>query len=415
MYRMTLVVIALLATNVSADDWLQFRGEGGAGVSDETGLPVTWSSTDNIVWRSELPGPGASSPIVVGKRVYVTCYTGYGLEPGKGDMNNLLRHLVCINRVNGKVLWTKDFQPLFPESAYGPGGNESQHGYSSSTPVSDGERLYVFFGKSGVYCLDLEGNDIWQASVGNLTNGWGSANSPLLFKDLVIVNASIESNSLVALDKNSGKEIWRTEKINSSWNTPVLVDAPNGSTELVVNEDQAVIGFDPVNGKELWRVGGFGGFVCPSVVADHGVVYVVRPGGGNRVLAIKAGGRGDVAESHVLWRAKGSSFVSSPVCSGGRLYWVSGPIHCLDAATGKDAIQPSRISAGGYASPLLADGKIYVVSVVGGGCVVDAATLQELSHNSIADDTSRVNASPIAHEGCILLRSDRYLYCIGKE
>lgn len=415
MYRITFVVLTMFATTVFAEDWPQFRGVGGAGVSDEKGLPVAWSSTDNVAWRTELPGPGASSPIVVGKRVYVTCYTGYGLEPGKGDMANLMRHLVCVDRVNGNVLWTKDFKPVLPESKYGPGGNESQHGYSSSTPASNGQRLYVFFGKSGIYCLDLDGNEIWQASVGNLTHGWGSANSPLLYKNLVIVNASIESNSLVALDKNTGKEIWRTEKINESWNTPVLVDAPDGATEVVLNESSAVIGFDPADGKELWRVGGFGGFVCPSVVEDKGVVYVVRSHGADCVLAIKAGGRGDVAESHVLWRAKGSSFVSSPVCAGGRLYWASGPVHCLDAATGKDATQPKRISAGGYPSPILADGKLYVMSVHGGGAVVDAATLEELSHNSFADDTSRVNASPIVNEGCILLRTDQYLYCIGKK
>ncbi len=226
----TLVVMAMFAaSSAGAADWPQFRGPGGSGVGDAKGLPVTWSSTDNVVWRTKLPGPGTSSPIVVGKRVYVTCYTGYGLEPGQGDMDKLMRHLVCIDRANGDVLWTKDFKPVLPESKYGPGGNESQHGYSSSTPASDGKRLYVFFGKSGVYCLDLDGNEIWQAGVGTGTHGWGSSNSPLLYKNLVIINASIESNALVALDKNSGKEVWRAKKIDASWNTPVLVNAPDGA------------------------------------------------------------------------------------------------------------------------------------------------------------------------------------------
>jgi hypothetical protein len=419
MKHCTIVVMALLAVlSAGGADWPQFRGPGGSGVGEAKGLPATWSSTDNIVWRTKLPGPGTSSPIVVGKRVYVTCYTGYGLEPGKGDMDKLMRHLLCIDRAKGDIHWTKDFKPVLPESRYGPGGNESQHGYSSSTPACDGKRLYVFFGKSGVYCLDLDGNEIWQASVGTGTNGWGSSNSPVLYKNLVIINASIESNALVALDKDSGKEIWRAKKIDESWNTPVLVEAPDGGTEVVLSNNSAVIGFDPANGKELWRVGGFGGYVCASVVADKGVVYVVRTGGRTgSALAIKAGGRGDVAESHVLWRGNGSSLVSSPVYADGRLYWVSGSVHCLDGATGKEAIKPGRLSGGSnlYASPLLADGKLYVMSINNGGYVVDAATLKELAHNTFADDTSRVNASPIVNEGQVLLRTDRYLYCIGKK
>src|SRR5208282_5949281 len=129
---------------------------------------------------------------------------------------------------------------------------------ASSTLASDAKNLYAFFGKSGVYALDLDGKEIWHASVGTNATGWGSSNSPVLYKDLVIVNASMESQSLVALDKNSGKEIWRAKKIRSSWNTPVLVDAPDGATEVVLNDKNAVIGFDPADGKELWRVGGFG-------------------------------------------------------------------------------------------------------------------------------------------------------------
>ncbi len=138
---------------------------------------------------------------------------------------------------------------------------------------------------------------------------------------------------------------------------------------------------------------------------------------GDGALAIKVGGRGDVAESHVLWRANGSSLVSSPVHAGGQLYWVDGRVHCLEAATGKEAARPGRLSGLNrlYASPLLADGKLYVMSIKDGGYVVDAATLQVLAHNTFADDTSRVNASPIVNQGRILLRTDQFLYCIGKK
>jgi outer membrane protein assembly factor BamB len=414
MKRRLLPPVLLAAIINTGADWTQFRGPGGSGISAETGLPTTWSSKENIVWRTKLPGPGTSSPIVVGKRLYLTCYSGYGLEPGKGEMDNLMRHLVCIDRAKGEILWTKDFKPTLPESKYGPGGNESQHGYSSSTPASDGKRLYVFFGKSGVYCLDLDGKEIWHTDVGTGTHGWGSSNSPVLYKDVVIVNAFIESGSLVALDKNTGKEAWRAKGIREAWNTPVLVDVREGGTELVLNESSAVIGFDPATGKELWRVTGFGGYVCPSVVAHDGVVYVVR----GEALAIKAGGRGDVTESNVLWRAKGfSSLVSSPVYHDGLLYWPGNGAQCLDAATGKEVYR-GKLSQGGsfYASPVVADGKIYFVTRSGGTYVLAAGkTFKELAHNKFEDDNSRTNASPIVSDSSLLLRTDQYLVSIGKK
>jgi outer membrane protein assembly factor BamB len=401
----------LLVCLATGADWMQFRGPGGAGVSADQGLVTTWSSKNNVLWKTELPGPGTSCPIVIGKRVYVTSYSGYGLERGKGDMDKLVRHLHCIDRDKGTMLWTKDFKPVLPESKYGPGGNESEHGYSSSTPASDGKALYVFFGKSGVYCLDLDGNETWKASVGTNIHGWGSSNSPVLYKDLVIVNASIESGSLVALEKATGKEAWRAKGISASWNTPVLVETKDG-TELVVNESKAVIGFDPATGKELWRVTGFGGYVCPSVVAHKDVVYVVRGG----ALTIRAGGRGDVTESHVLWRGKYNSLVPSPVYHDGKLYSVAGSVaQCLDAANGKE-VDRVRLSKGAsfYASPIVADGKVYAVSRFNGTFVLSTgAAFKELALNTFEDDNSRTNASPIVSEGSLLLRTDRYLYCLG--
>jgi outer membrane protein assembly factor BamB len=160
-------------------------------------------------------------------------------------------------------------------------------------------------------------------------------------------------------------------------------------------------------------VTGFGGYVCPSVVADKDVVYVVR----GEALAIRAGGRGDVTKSHVLWRVKGSSLVASPVFHDGRLYWFGGSATCLDAATGKEVYR-GRLSgrASFYASALAADGKIYGVSRFNGTYVLAAdSAFKELAHNTFADDDSRTNGSPIAHEGCLLLRTDRALYCIGKK
>jgi outer membrane protein assembly factor BamB len=414
--------ILVSISSISAD-WMQFRGPQGSGTSGESGLPTVWSSKKNILWRTKLPGPGTSSPIVFDKRVYLTCYSGYGLEPGEGEVSKLMRHLLAIDRDKGTILWTKSFEPVLPESKYQP-GNESEHGYSSSTLVSDGKRLYAFFGKSGVYCLDLDGKNIWHTTVGTNTHSWGSANSPIVYRDLVIVNASIESGCLVGLDKNTGKEVWRTKGIHESFNTPVLVEAPGGGTELVLNESSAVIGFEPACGRELWRVTGFGNYVCPSVVAHKGVVYVVRDG----VLAIKAGGRGDVTRTHVIWRGQGSSLVSSPVYHDDLLYWFDALAHCVDAGTGKEVYRhrfskdATKNALGGvtlvtfYASPLIADGKVYVVSRFSGTFVLRAGpAFEELAHNQFEDDDSRTNASPIASDGRLLLRTDRYLVCIAEK
>lgn len=396
------------------DDWTQFRGHRGTGWSGAVGLPVSWSSSENIAWKAALPGPGTSSPIVLGDRVFVTAYSGYGLVPGEGDMSNLRRHVLCLDLGTGKILWNRKFMPELPESKYSP-GNSSWHGYASSTPATDGERLYVFFGKSGVSCLDLDGKEIWNTKVGSRATGWGSSNSPVLYKNLVVLNASVESRALVALDKGTGKEVWRAENIRSSWNTPILVDMPGGDAELVLSDSEKVAGFDPATGKELWRVTGFKGYVCPSVTAHKGVVYAVR----GESLAIRAGGRGDVTETHVLWRERRGSKVPSPVYHDGHLYWVArgGSAICVNASTGATVYRQRLTPRPGviYASSIVADGKVYCVTQKDGVFVLAASpTFKQLAHNVFENDRSRTNASPVVAGKRLLMRTDRMLYCIGK-
>ena len=152
---LALMIVVLSTGSLSAADWTQFRGKGGLGISEETGLPTSWSSSENIDWKVEMPGPGASGPITLGDRVFITCYTGYGLEPAQGEQAGLVRHLLCLNRKNGETIWHKTFQPKLPEHKYQ--GEGSYHGYAASTPTTDGKRLYVFFGKSGLFCFDLNG------------------------------------------------------------------------------------------------------------------------------------------------------------------------------------------------------------------------------------------------------------------
>jgi outer membrane protein assembly factor BamB len=398
-------------------DWPQFRGPTGQGICDESGLPVRWSSQDNIAWKVKLPGAGASSPVTLGKRVFITCYSGYGTDakqPGKQE--DLRRHLLCLDRAGGTILWSKAFEPVLPEHRYA--GEGAYQGYAASTPITDGERLYVFFGKSGVFCFDLDGKQLWHALVGKGINGWGSGASPMLYKDLLVVNASVEAGALLALDKASGREVWRAPKVGAAWGTPALVTTPAKSQELALSMRGRVAGFDPDTGKELWSAAGHKGYVVPSVVAHDGVVYAV--GGGGTSLAVKSGGRGDVTNTHVLWRTGKGSNASSPIYHDGTLYWASesgGVLHFQDAATGK-AVQQRLGPAVGriWASPILADGKLYFVSQFKGTYVVTARPKFELlAHNVFDDDSGRSNASLAASGGQLFLRNDQYLYCIGKR
>ena len=313
---LTGMIILLSSGSLPAADWTQFRGPAGLGISDETGLPTKWSSTENVVWKVAMPGPGASSPITLGDRLFITCYSGYGLAPNEGDQSKLVRHLLCLNRQSGEVIWHKKFQPKLPEHNYR--GEGSYHGYAASTPTTDGKRLYVFFGKSGVFCFDLDGDELWQTSVGERTNGWGSGCSPVLYKNLLIINASVESGSLVALNKTTGEQVWQAKGIGSSWNTPLLVPSKS-KTELVVSIANHVVSFDSDKGEELWRAEGVHRYVCPSVVYHDDVVYVI--GGGHTSLAVRSGGKGEVTKSHGVWRLNKGANVSSPIYYRGHLYW----------------------------------------------------------------------------------------------
>ncbi len=409
----------LSLTLFAGADWTQFRGPHGAGVADDTGLPVTWSATENVVWKTPLPGFGASSPITLGERIFLTCYSGYALDrDDPGRQEDLVHHVVCLDRASGKILWGRTSKASVPVAAY-DGGQVNLHGYASGTPVTDGQAVYAFFGRSGVRAYDLGGEPLWHVNVGEGTHTWGSGTSPILAGDLLIVNASIESKSVVALNKTTGKGVWRAKGINSSWSTPLLVELSGGGKELVVSMKNKVLGLDPASGKQLWECAGVRDYVCPMVIAHDGIVYV---SGGRRPqsFAIRAGGRGDVTDTHVLWETGRATKVPSPLYHDGLLYWVDqGAIaYCVEAETGK-AVYRQRLKVSGpgdkvYASLVLADGKLYVVSRQGGTVVLAAGRqFKELAHNDLSDP-SVFNATPVVSNGQLLLRSDWFLYCIGK-
>lgn len=400
----------MLAAQDQPADWPRFRGPAGLGIGQGKGLPAAWSREENVLWRTPLPGAGASSPIVVGERVFLTSYTGSG--------SRLLRQLHCVNLADGPLLWTRELKPAVPEPALGASRVEL-HGYASSTPAADGEGLYVFLGASGVVAFDHAGTQLWQTSVGTRSHRYGSASSPVLFRDSVIVNASVESGALVALNRRTGRVAWRTPGIEESWNTPLLVDMPGGESELVVTLRGQVIGVDPTNGQRLWHCRGVDDYMVPSAVAHEGVVYALL-GRDGTVLAIRAGGRGDVSNTHVLWRVSKGRNVASPVYFQGHLYFVTediGVVRCLDAKTGQAVYEQRLQPAPGpvYASPLLADEKLYYVSRERGVYVLAAGPRFELlAHNDLGD-RSRFSASPAVVGNRLLLRSDAFLYCLGRN
>ncbi|QDT77713.1 outer membrane biogenesis protein BamB [Gimesia maris] len=418
---LSVVLTAAFLTSVlqqtQAADWSQFRGPSGNGVSQSTGLPTEWSSEKNIVWKAKLPGHGSSSPVLFGNQVFVTSYTGYGLtEEDNGNPSDLRLHVISVNRDSGEIMWDESVSPL----------NEVQkitkrivdHGYASGTPACDETGVYAFFGTSGVVAYDLKGKLKWQANVGDGTAGFGSASSPILYKDLVIVNASIESSTVYALNKSNGEVVWKAEEIVRAWTTPSIVDVPGGKQELVVNQKNQIFGFDPDTGKKLWTCEGIQDYVVPVVVQNEGILYCLG-GRSNRSIAVRPGGKGDVTKTHKLWEVNVGANVTSPVYYDGHLYWASdrGIAFCLNAKDG-EVVYKNRLPTGArlYASIVLADDKLYVTTRDSGVIVLKAGPeYVELARNEIKSDEDLFNASPAVSEGSIYLRTNSYLYRIAEK
>ncbi|MDZ4659499.1 MAG: PQQ-binding-like beta-propeller repeat protein [Bythopirellula sp.] len=448
------VVLSLFASaslTVEASDWSRFRGPNGSGVSpDEAPTPTTWTDTENVKWSIDLPGPGSSCPIVVGDKVFVTCWSGYGLNRDEpGDQTQLKRHLVCVNRADGKILWDQVVEPYLPEDNYG--GMFAEHGYTSHTPVSDGEKVFAFFGKTGVVAFDMDGKKQWQTSVGTESDprDWGSASSPILYKNLVIVPANVESHALVALDKETGSEVWKQEAqgFEGTWGSPILVDAAAGKQEIVMAVPGEIWAFNPDTGKLAWFANVSDSDACSSsAIPGDGVVYMMggRDGG---TSAVKTGGSGDVTEKNILWTSNARGGIGTPVMQDGKIYSISRDVvTCLDAKTGEEVFQerletPATAEAaeapappaegegrgrgrggrGGfmnqsYSSPIAADGKLYFMTRAG-LCYVFSldGEFKQIAANKFGSDEGDFSATPAISDGELFVRSSKKLYCVSDK
>ena len=425
----------LLVDQVDAEDWTRFRGPNGAGVS-KTAVPVNWSPTENLKWKTELPGPGASSPVVLGDRVFLTCYTGYGVGGKDEKIEDLKRHVICVDRNDGSIRWKQTVDAVMPEDAYS-GMGVPAHGYASHTPVTDGKNVYVFLGKSGVIAYDLDGKQLWQQSVGVGSDDrkWGSASSPVLFEDLVIVPAICESVAMIALNKETGEEVWKEEAdgLRSCWGTPLIVDVGDGRSDLVMGVAGEVWGMNPKTGKMRWIATGIDGdSFHTSVLVDNGIIYASASGRrGGSSLAIKAGGKGDVTETHVQWSSPDAASFGSPAVANDAMFLFSrGFITRLNASTGKQikkerfpAAEGATKGGGGrggrswdYSSPVIAGENLYYVRASGETLVFTAdSEFDKVASNRVTEEDETFNASPAISDGQIFLRSNKSLYCVEEK
>ena len=411
----SVILITVFADPIRGQDWPGFLGKDGAAKSDISAV-TSWSESENMIWKADLPGGGSSSPIIVGDKVVVTCYSG--------DDTSLRRQIVCFDKNTGQEQWAADVGTNYREDRYN--GYITEHGYASNTPVSDGASIFVFFGKGGVHAFDLDGNKQWSVDVGKGSSNrrWGSAASLVLYKDSVIVNAAEESKSIIALEKTTGKELWRQEAglLELAYGTPRLVNLDDGTEELVISVPEEIWAINPDSGKLKWYAETtMTGNVSPSVIVDGTTIYSFGGYRSSGSHAVRAGGKGDVTDSHTVWTNRSSSYVATPLLHEDRLYWIDdrGIAYCTSAKDGevvyRDRVQDLQSGRPVYASPMLIGGKIYVVTRRSGTIVYSPGDdFQPISQNVIAGDESDFNASPAVSDGKIYLRSNQAIYCVGE-
>jgi outer membrane protein assembly factor BamB len=399
-------LVLSLSAVVGAADWPGWRGPDGQGHCGETGLPVKWSGSDNVKWKTPLPDEGNSTPIIWGERIYLTQAVDKGAK----------RMLWCLDRKTGEKLWEQGVTHAEKESTH------NTNPYCSASPVTDGQCLVVSYGSAGMVCYDMDGKEQWKKELGKLEHQWGNASSPLLYKDLAILWCGPgDRQFLLAVDKKTGKEVWKHEEAGGaakafigSWSTPIIARV-NDHDELILGVPEKLKGFDPTSGKELWFCAGLSKLVYTSPLYADGIA-VQMCGYGGPALGVKLGGSGDITKDRLWLHPRNTQRVGSGVIVGEHVYILeeNGQPHCYELKTGNEVWKASeRQTATTWSSMVAADGKLYVASHSGDTVVLKAEPkLERLAKNSVGE---RVLSSVAVANGELFIRSYKHLWCITEK
>ena len=415
-----------------------WRGPSGISVSGEKGLPTKWNHSENIAWKVPINGLGVSSPIVWGDRIFVTSQVGANpLKPGRhpalvlgpeaagrdrplggsrptASAAKIELVVAAFQRSDGRALWEYRLDAVAPLSNV----HHEKHNLATPSPVTDGERVYAWFGNGQLVALDMNGKPLWTRHIGRdyavFDLDWGHASSPVLHQDrLILLSFQETSAHLVALDKRSGKEVWKVvrERGLKSYSTPLVVETAKGP-ELIVNASERVEAYSPVTGKLLWQFDEQNRFPVPMPVYNDGVLYLSRGYRSSPYMAVRTGGSGEISKTQVVWRVPtGGPYISSLVYYDGLIYMATelGIVTCIDAKTG-ELVWRERLGGFYSASPVAGDGKIYLVSETGETLVLRAGRKPEvLARNGLGEQCI---ASPAISNGQLFIRTDRNLIAI---
>jgi outer membrane protein assembly factor BamB len=436
-FSLVMAVVAFLAASGRGDsEWPQFRGARSLGTAEEAGYPSVWSETQNVRWKSDIPGRGWSSPIVWGDKIFVTTVVSEGpVEVAKkglyfgGDRTKLPKDVhrwmvICLDFQTGKVLWEKIAHKGLPESLY-----HTKNSLASETPVTDGERVYAYFGNLGLFCYDLEGKELWSRKLGKfkMAFGWGTAASPVLHKDRIyVVNDNEEQSFLMALDKKTGATVWRVDrKEKSNWATPFVWENEL-RTEIITPGSGTVRSYD-LDGKLLWELKGMSTITIATPFTACGLLYISSGyvlHGHRPVYAIKPGASGDISlakdqtsNQYIAWYQKtGAPYNPTSLVYGDYFYVLKdrGFLSCSDARSGKVIYADQRLGAEAFTcSPWACDGKIFCLSEEGDTFVIQAGPVFKLLGKNILNDMCM--ATPALVRGDLIVRTESKVYRIGND
>jgi outer membrane protein assembly factor BamB len=385
--------------------------------------PLHWSETNNVKWKTPIPGEGNSTPIIWGNRVFILSAIPTGRKPNapvaENAPNEIFQWVVfCLDRAEGKVLWQKVAREEAPHE-----GRQQNNTFASASPVTDGKLLLAYFGSRGLHCYDFDGNLIWEKDFGKMKTrmGFGEGSSPALSGDTVVVNWDTEGDDFIAaLDKQTGKELWRRPRDEATgWSTPLILEF-QGKKQVIVNATKKVRSYDLATGQELWSCAGQTANAIPSPVAANGVVYLTSGFRGSAMQAIRLGREGDLTGTDaIIWsHDKGTPYVPSPLLVDNSLYVLQGTdaiLTCFNAENGETYFDRERLDGihSVYASPVSAKNHVYILSREGTCVVLKKGPKVEVEAvNKLEDEIGHTDASMALVDQQAFIRTPRHLYCL---